>query len=307
MCYLAIALHRNGYEVGCSGVGITEPLKTLLVEENLLPENEGWFPENIKRNIDCIVPSPLLCCNNSELLRARELCLLVLPFTEFIFRLTKDKIRVVIGGLGMQSRLMSIIIYALEKQNLLCDYVGLENICGQKSPIKLGYDSRIILLQVDDCSVSQTKLCSQYSFYRPHILLNSTIVEEQDGGFPGSENYLRALNNMIATIERDGKYIFSGGSQSLELLGEKIREDITAIPYQPHAVVKNNGRYELVTRFGNYPLHLSDLVFLSDLNAARLTCHQLGVKDKDFYGAVSEYSFLYKNAGEVRCVSEIGG
>lgn len=294
MYHLAIALKKKGHEVSCSGVDIIESIKSLLQEEDLLPQ-EGWFPDQLKKGIDYVVPSMLLGHDNPELLRARELGLLVLSFPEFVFRQTKDKIRVVVGGSKGQSRLLSMIIFALKKQNLLCDYVALGDIPGQKKPIALSYDARIVLLEADECATSEVESRPKHFFYRPHILLNPNLIWEKSVDFPTFESYFELFKELILIIERDGKYIFNEDEKGLKVLSEMVREDVTAIPYQSHPIELNNGQTELVTRFGNYPLQLSDDSFLSDLNAARLTCRQLGVKDKDFYAAVSEYSFLFNH------------
>ena len=73
-------------------------------------------------------------------------------------------------------------------------------------------------------------------------------------------------------------------------LAQEVREDITAMPYDQHVVVEKEGKTYLQTRYGDFPVYIPDRFFLINLNAARLACRQLGVKDADFYQALSEYS-----------------
>lgn len=293
MCHLAVALKKKGYEVCCSGENIGEDVKAILQEENLMPEQEGWFPERLSKEIGYVVPSISLPNDNPELIRAYELRLLVLDFTEFLFRQAKDKTRVVVTGDGNHTRLLSIILFALKKQNLQCDYIGLNEIPGYERPIKLSYDARIILFQVDRMNSRRSVQGLECSLYCPHILLHSKIQHEEFVRFLTIRSSLDFLRDLTVTIERDGKYIFSEDDEGLELLSKKVREDITAIPYGLPTLQVQEGKCELVTRFGNYPLGLSDNQFLHDLSAARLTCRQLGVKDENFYEAASEYSNLF--------------
>ena len=67
----------------------------------------------------------------------------------------------------------------------------------------------------------------------------------------------------------------------------------TGMPYETWArrhVVEKEGKTYLQTRYGDFPVYIPDRFFLINLNAARLACRQLGVKDADFYQALSEYS-----------------
>ena len=55
-------------------------------------------------------------------------------------------------------------------------------------------------------------------------------------------------------------------------------------------MIEKDGATFLQTRYGDFPIRIADSYFLTNLNAARLACRQLGVKDADFYRALSEYS-----------------
>ena len=80
------------------------------------------------------------------------------------------------------------------------------------------------------------------------------------------------------------------GDPVVKQLAQEVREDITAMPYDQHVVVEKEGKTYLQTRYGDFPVYIPDRFFLINLNAARLACRQLGVKDADFYQALSEYS-----------------
>lgn len=292
MCDLAVALRKKGYEVSGSGADIIDSVKNKLDETGVEYSGEGWHPELLRKGIDFVIPSMKVTTDNPELKKAGELGLLTVSFPEFIFHQTRDKIRVVISGSQRQGRLLSMMLYALRKQNMKCDYVGLQETGGSECPIALSYDSRIVLLEADECATSKAESRPKHFFYRPHILLVPNLIWMPSDAFPTFDSYFELFKEMIVLIERDGKFIFNEEEDGLKALGERVRDDITAIPYRVHETVRHDDTTELVTRYGNFPLKDADEGFLSDVNAARLTCRQLGVKDKDFYSAISEYSFL---------------
>ena len=75
-----------------------------------------------------------------------------------------------------------------------------------------------------------------------------------------------------------GAQITEACREALELKGVEV------------TVVEKDGQTFLHTRYGDYPVRIPNRYFLINLNAARLACRQLGVKDADFYQALSEYS-----------------
>ena len=82
MHQLAIALKKKGYEVTGSDDEIFEPARTNLLRCGLLPQQEGWFTENIQPGIDAVILGMHAKQDNPELLRAQELGLTINSFPE---------------------------------------------------------------------------------------------------------------------------------------------------------------------------------------------------------------------------------
>src|ERR1700727_2570280 len=95
MHQLAIALHRKGYTVTGSDDEIFEPAKGNLEREGLLPPALGWRPEQVNTGLDAVILGMHAKADNPELRRAEELGLAIYSFPEYIFRESRDKIRVV--------------------------------------------------------------------------------------------------------------------------------------------------------------------------------------------------------------------
>ena len=113
---------------------------------------------------------------------------------------------------------------------------------------------------------------------------------EESGGKEAPATAMRKIVNAPANAARGELLIYFDGDPVVKQLAQEVREDITAMPYDEHVVIEKEGKTFLQTRYGDFPVYIPDRFFLINLNAARLACRQLGVKDADFYQALSEYS-----------------
>lgn len=95
---LALAIHQKGYEVSVSGAGLADAILASLEKEGCTCHGDGWFPERLTKDIHFVVLGAAVRQDNPELIRAKELGLLVLSIPEFIFQRTKEKTRVVVAG-----------------------------------------------------------------------------------------------------------------------------------------------------------------------------------------------------------------
>lgn len=290
LCELAIALKTKGNEVTCSGVDIMEPVRGKLKKYEILPEEEGWFPEKLDKEYDFVVPANNVSTDNPELVRARELNLLVLSYPEYIFTRIKNKSRVMVSGGKAKSDVIKMMFYAMQKNNLLFDYVITAK-AGDTPAVSWSYDARMAILEDDDNTFSPFIKKQINEYYRPHILVLPDLEWTPSQSYPTYESYLESLKRLVASIDRDGKLIYNDKISDLESLAALVREDVTAMPYKEHAIREDESGMFLVSRFGEFKVNCKDTAFLENLNAARIACRQMGLQDKDFYDAVSKYSF----------------
>ena len=287
---LALALREKGYEVSASGRGLTEEVMEKLHNAECICYGDGWFPEKIDKDIHAVVLGAEVRLDNPELMRVKELGILTQSIPEFIFQRTRSKTRVVVAGSRGKKTIISMIVRALRRQKLAFDYALSSEVDSLPNRVHLSYEARIALIEGDEHVTSALDKRFQLEFYRPHIaiLTNLSWSAETDHATP--EAYLSTYRSFSTSIEREGKLIYFGGDPAVNQLAQEVRSDITAIPYDQHPVVERDGQVFLPTRYGDYPVRIPNRYFLINLNAARLACRQLGVKDADFYAALSEYS-----------------
>ncbi|KKB47784.1 MULTISPECIES: Mur ligase family protein [Parabacteroides] len=287
---LALAIHEKGYEVSVSGDGITEEVVAKLRAAGCTCHGNGWFPERLIKDSNFVVLGATVKQDNPELIKAKELGLLILSIPEFIFQRTKEKTRVVVAGSRGKKTIISMIVCALQRQKLVFDYALTSEVALLPNRVRMSYEARIALIEGDEHVTSALEKRFQLEFYRPHIAILTNLSWTPDTDHATPDAYYDTFRSFTKLIEREGKLIYFEGDRMVKQLAENVREDITAIPYGEHAVIEKDGATFLQTRYGDFPIRIADSYFLTNLNAARLACRQLGVKDADFYRALSEYS-----------------
>lgn len=287
---IALATRLKGYDVSVSGEGLEESLITQLKSTGCICYGDGWHPEKLVKDIQAVVLGATVTQDNPELIRAKQLGLLVQSIPEYIFQRTRTKTRVVVAGSRGKKTILSMIVCALQRQKLAFDYAFTSKVSGLPNRMHMSYEARIALIEGDEHITSAVKKRFSLEFYRPHIAILTNLSWTTASGHETFEAYMKTYDTFSTSIEREGKLIYFGGDPVVTHLAQGVRGDITAIPYESHPVVDRDGEIFLSTRYGEYPVRIPDRYFLINLSAAHLVCRQLGVKDSNFYQALSEYS-----------------
>ena len=287
---LASTIHERGYEVSVSGNDLSDDLIQKLKDNNFTCNGPGWFPEKLTKETYAVILGSQVTPDNPEYIRAKELGLIIESIPEFIYQRTISKIRVVVAGSRGRKTIISLMVAALRKQKLEFDYATTSNIDLLENHIQLSYEGRIALIEGDEHIASLLEQRSQLEYYRPHIAIMTNLNWNSSEDHATLEDYMETYKCFSTSIERMGKLMYYGGDPTIEELVQDIRSDITAIPFEEHPVIEKDGQTFLVTRYGEYPIKVLNSHFLINVNAARLACRQLGISERKFYEAVSEYT-----------------
>lgn len=286
---LALALHKKGETITGSDDEIFDPARTRLAEQGLLPDSEGWHPERITKELDAVVLGMHARENNPELLRAKELGLRIYSYPEFLLEQTLTKTRVVIGGSHGKTTVTSMILHVLKQLRKPFDYMVGAQIEGFDTMVGLSEEARIAVFEGDEYLTSALDPRPKFHVYRPHIAVVTGIAWDHINVFPTFENYVEQFRIFSQKIERDGKFIYFENDPNLVELAENLRSDLTPMPYGTHPYQVLEGKTWLQTKNGDVPLQIFGEHNLQNIQAARLVCRQLGITDKDFYGAISRF------------------
>ncbi len=286
---LALALHKKGETITGSDDEIFDPARTRLAEQGLLPDSEGWHPERITKELDAVVLGMHAREDNPELLRAKELGVRIYSYPEFLLEQTLNKTRVVIGGSHGKTTVTSMILHVLKQLRKPFDYMVGAQIEGFDTMVGLSEEARIAVFEGDEYLTSALDPRPKFHVYRPHIAVVTGIAWDHINVFPTFENYVEQFRIFSQKIERDGKFIYFENDPNLVELAENLRSDLTPMPYGTHPYQVLEGKTWLQTKNGDVPLQIFGEHNLQNIQAAHLVCRQLGVTDKDFYGAISSF------------------
>jgi UDP-N-acetylmuramate: L-alanyl-gamma-D-glutamyl-meso-diaminopimelate ligase len=289
MHQLAIALKHKGYTVTGSDDEIFEPAATNLTNEGLLPAQEGWFPELIKKDIDAVILGMHAKEDNPELQKARELGLKIYSFPEYIFQESLHKKRIAVGGSHGKTTTTAMIMHVLKKLQFDFDYLVGASLKGFEQSVKLT-DAPIIVCEADEYPASTIEKRPKFHFLFPHIAILTGIAWDHINVFPTFDFYLEQFIIFINKIEKNGYLIYNETDSILKgLVDSNRRDDINYLPYSlPDHTIANGittvaigeTRTDLKV-FGNHNL--------LNLQAAWLVCQQLGIKENAFAKAVSDF------------------
>ncbi|HIP36965.1 MAG TPA: peptidoglycan synthetase [Crocinitomix sp.] len=285
---LAIALKRKGYKVTGSDDEIFEPSKSRLLKEDILPEKMGWNEANINKNIDAIILGMHARKNNPELLKAQRLGLKIYSYPEFIYNQSKDKIRIVIGGSHGKTSITSMILHVMAELKIKTDFLVGALLDGFDCMVQLS-DAKYIVIEGDEYLSSPIDLKPKFHWYAPHIALISGIAWDHINVFPTFENYVEQFKIFTDKIEQNGKLIFFSCDKELTKIAENARIDIQGILYDTPSYMIKEGITYLIDGTKKYPLQVFGKHNLQNILGAKLVLNQIGVKDDDFYFAISKF------------------
>ena len=288
MHQLAIALLKKGYEITGSDDEIFEPARTNLEKAGILPAKEGWFREKVHGRLDAVILGMHAKADNPELIRAKELDLPVYSFPEFIFEVSKNKKRIVVGGSHGKTTTTSMIMHVLKKMEKKFDYLVGAKLEGFDQSVSIT-DAPIIVCEGDEYPASVLEKRPKFHFLFPHIAIITGIAWDHINVFPTFEMYLEQFNIFINKIEPGGVLIYNDTDPILKKLVSDHPSKVQRIGYgipkheirEGKTVIRIDGKEGELKVFGNHNL--------LNLHAAYLACKQLGIDAQQFIDSISTF------------------
>ncbi len=284
---LALSLKKNGLNVSGSDDMIFEPSRSRLKNEGLLPKKLGWFPDKIHTKLDGVILGMHAKSNNPELKKAQKIGIPIYSYPEYIYNNSKDKKRIVIGGSHGKTSITSMILHVLKISKIDTDYIVGAQIDGFDRMVKLTTKAKIIVLEGDEYLSSPIDRRPKFHLYKPHIAVLSGIAWDHINVFPTYENYVKQFS--IFTDDVKDLLIYSqNDTEILKIIQNKKK--CTLKGYNtPKYKIKDGVTY-LIYNEDLIPLKIFGEHNLQNINAARLTCNEIGISDTKFYQAISTFT-----------------
>ena len=286
---LAIEMLRLGHNVSGSDDIIFDPAKKNLEKAGILPKKIGWYEEKIYQGIDIVILGMHAKKDNPELMRAKELDLVVKSYPEFLAEYSKDKSRVVIAGSHGKTTITSLIIHALNYHEIEIDFMVGAHMKSLNNTLKLSEENNFILLEGDEYLSSPIDLRPKFLWYKPEIALISGIAWDHINVFPTFENYTKQFDLFISSIKPGGVLIYNNEDKILKQIVEANINPIKKIPYEsPNYKIENHITY-LETEEGDLPLSIFGHHNLLNIEAARWITQLMGLDISNFYESLPTF------------------
>lgn len=285
---LALALKNSGHKISGSDDEIFEPSRGRLENAGLLPKQFGWFPDNINEDLDIIILGMHAKPDNPELLKAQELGLNIVSYHEFIFRQSQKKKRIVIGGSHGKTTITSMVMHVLSDMKMDFDYMVGSRIKGFDVMVRLS-DAPIIILEGDEYLSSPIDRRPKFHWYKPHIAVITGIAWDHINVFPTFTNYMEQFSVFIDLIEPEGKLFYYDGDENLKNIVDNSEGNIEKIPYDMLQNETVDGVTYVLHKGKSYPLQVFGDHNLTNLNAAKNICNEIGVTDDVFFKSIESF------------------
>ena len=296
---LAIALHHKGEDISGSDDEIFDPSKSRLAAHGLLPEQYGWFEDNISTDIDAVILGMHAKSDNIELLRAIELGLTIYSYPEFLYEHSKNKTRVVIGGSHGKTTITSMILHVMHYHDKQVDYMVGAQLEGFDTMVHLTKDNDFIVLEGDEYLSSAIDRRPKFHLYKPNIALLSGIAWDHINVFPTFDNYVEQFRVFLSQITHGGAIVYNQEDTQVKQVVEATQNQIKKYPYQTPGYTVENGDTLLETQDGPMPIEIFGRHNLNNLEGARWICQLMGVQQEDFYEAIATFTGASKRLEKI--------
>lgn len=286
---LAIALRKKGYLVSGSDDEIFEPSRSRLEKYGILPKKQGWFPEDITREIDTVILGMHAKADNPELLKARDLGLRILSFPEYLYEQTKNKKRVVIAGSHGKTTTTAMILHVLKFIGVKFDYMVGSQIDGFETMVGLSDEAELAIFEGDEYLTSALDKRPKFHLYMPDIAVLNGIAWDHMNVFPTFENYIDQFRIFTEKISDGGSLIYFDGDPEVKKIALATERNIKKIPYKVHGYFQNKMGFFAATHNRVIPVKIFGEHNMQNLSAAREVCRAIGISEDDFYEAIKSF------------------
>lgn len=286
---LAIALKLKGYEVSGSDDEIFSPAKERLEKYNILPDNVGWDEKKITKDLDAIILGMHAKEDNPELIKAKQLGLKIYSYPEFLYEMSKDKKRIVIGGSHGKTTTTAMILHAMQHCGIETDYMVGALLEGFEVMVKMTEEAEYMVLEGDEYLTSTLDKRPKFHLYKPNIAIITGIAWDHINVFPTFEIYKEQFQIFADKIEKNGTLIYCNEDENVRRIAENSRADIEKLPYVAFDYKIEKGNTYIIYKSKEYLIQVFGKHNLMNMYAAMLATEKVGISNEDFLASMQSF------------------
>ncbi|WP_235295673.1 UDP-N-acetylmuramate--L-alanine ligase [Portibacter marinus] len=282
---LALLLKADGHEVSGSDDEIYEPSRSKLKLAGLLPDKIGWDRARISDEVDFVLLGMHAKKDNPELQHALELGLEVLSYPEFIYRMSKEKQRIVVAGSHGKTTTVAMIMHVLNYRDFDFDYLIGAELDGFDEMIRLS-NAPLIVIEGDEYLSSCIDSRPKMIHYQPDLSVITGIAWDHINVFESEKEYDDLFENFIQSHSRQSKIFSYKDDFKLEKLANQFSEVrnikfYEALPKLENGNISYDNKQYRIKVFGHHNR--------ANMMAALKVCQELGITSADFFAAISTF------------------
>ena len=259
------------------------------MQNNIFPAKIGWDAANITPDLYAVILGMHAKDDNPELIKAKELGLNIYSFPEYIYKESKDKTRIVVGGSHGKTTTTAMIMHVLKHCGLAFDYMVGAKLEGFSQSVDIT-DAPLIVCEGDEYPASALEKRPKFHFLFPHVAILTGIAWDHINVFPTYNFYKEQFSIFIGMIEKGGVLIYNETDKELaNLVEESRRGDIKYIPYRVPEHTIDNGVTTVTIQNATTVLKVFGDHNLLNLHAAFHACESQGISAKDFLNAIADF------------------
>lgn len=286
---LALALHQKEYTITGSDDEIFEPSRTRLEQKGILPEQMGWFPEKISKNLDAVILGMHAREDNPELIRAKELGVTIYSYPEYLYEQTKNKCRIVVGGSHGKTSTTAMVMHVLQHAHIKFDYMVGAQLDGFDTMVSLSDDAKFAVFEGDEYLTSPIDRRPKFHLYKPNIALVTGIAWDHINVFPTFDFYIEQFKIFANLVEDGGTLIYFENDKYLPEIAANTKLSVTKVSYTTHPYENIDGICQLIVGNSKVPLQVFGEHNLQNIAGAKAICKSVGINDDTFYEAISSF------------------
>jgi len=256
-----------------------------------LPPATGWYPEKIHSGLDAVILGMHARADNPELQRAGELGLPIYSFPEYIYRESREKTRVVVGGSHGKTTTTAMIMHILKEAGKDFDWLVGARLEGFGQSVNITH-APVIVLEGDEYPASALEKRPKFHFLFPHIAVLTGIAWDHINVFPSFEIYLEQFRIFLDKIEPGGVLIYNHTDPVLKKLVEEYggEKSLRKIGYGIPAYRIENGITVVTLEGQTGALKVFGEHNLLNLHAAYWVSRELGIGAAAFLEGMASFS-----------------
>lgn len=289
---IALALHDLGHRVTGSDDAIHDPSRSRLEAAGLLPDEMGWHPDLMDRDIDVVILGMHARKDNPELARAKEMGLRIVSYPEFLCEAARNQHRVVVAGSHGKTTITAMLLHVLERLGRKTDFMVGAQLAGFDRMVQLS-DAPDILLEGDEYLSSPVDLTPKFHWYKPHMTILTGVAWDHINVFPDPDTYREQFVTYLTNMEQGGTVVWFEGDAELQRVMEAalpVRPDLVSIPYAMPTHQIQDDRLILDLPEGRFPLGTLGAHNALNTVGAMALCENWGISKEDFLGAVQDFT-----------------